>query len=65
MKRRNEISDHCEVCGKTVCVHCNPDYNKLNDCEEEYWICPNCGKKMYAKHKHCDCGQHIDWGEEE
>lgn len=55
----------CEICGETVCVCCNPDYDQLTDCEEEYWICPNCGKKMRVKNKHCDCGQIIDWGSEE
>lgn len=56
----------CEICGKAVCVCCNPDYDKLEDCEEEYWICPSCGKKMYSKsHTYCDCGQKLDWSDTE
>lgn len=55
----------CEVCGETVCVLCNPEYDELTDCEEEYWICPSCGKKIYFKYKCCDCGQVINWSDEE
>ena len=55
----------CEICGKTVCVYCNPDYDQLTDCKENYWICPSCEKKMYVKHKYCDCGQKLDWGDED
>ena len=55
----------CEVCGETVCVHCNPEYDELTDCEEEYWNCPSCGKKIYFKSKCCDCGQVINWSKEE
>ena len=51
----------CEVCGETVCVHCNPEYDELTDCEEEYWNCPSCGKKIYYKSKCCDCGQKLNW----
>lgn len=51
----------CEVCGQTVCVHCNPDYDELEDCEEEYYICPNCGEKYYSIPKICGkCGQFLD-----
>lgn len=49
----------CEVCGKTVCVHCDPNYDELIDCEEKYWNCPCCGKKIYSKSKFCDCGQKL------
>lgn len=55
----------CEVCGKAVCVYCNPDYMKLDDCEEEYWNCASCGKKVYRNAKYCDCGQKIDWSDKE
>ena len=51
----------CEICGETVCVLCNPNYDELDDCEEEYWICPNCCKKIYCKDEYCQCGQHLDW----
>jgi len=53
----------CEVCGECVCTMCNPDYDELDDCEEEYWICPNCGKKIYCKDEYCKCGQHLDWSD--
>lgn len=53
----------CEICGETVCVLCNPNYDELDDCEEEYWICPNCAKKIYCKDKYCQCGQHLDWSD--
>ena len=55
----------CEVCGKTVCVHYNPQYDRLTDCEDEYYNCPSCGKKIFSAYKYCDCGQKIDWGDEE
>ena len=52
----------CEVCGKTVCVHCNPNYDKLEDCKSEYiYICPSCDKEVYYNQKYCDCGQKLDW----
>ena len=44
----------CEVCGKTVCVHCNPQYDRLTDCEDEYYNCPSCGEKIFSAHKYCD-----------
>ena len=50
----------CEVCGETVCVHCNPNYDKLEDCEENIYSCPVCGKEVYYNQKHCDCGQKLD-----
>lgn len=53
----------CEICGETVCVHCNPNYDELDDCEEEHWNCPNCGKIVGWKSKYCDCGQAIDWSD--
>lgn len=53
----------CEICGETVCVHCNPNYDELDDCEEEHWNCPNCGKRVGWKSKYCDCGQAIDWSD--
>ena len=55
----------CEVCGKTVCVHCNPQYDRLTDCEDEYYNCPSCGKKIFSAYKYCDCGQKIDWSDKE
>ena len=54
----------CEVCGETVCVNCNPKYDELTDCEEEYWDCPYCEKKIHYKSNYCDCGQKLDWSDE-
>lgn len=25
---------YCERCGKTVCVHCHPDWEEMDDCEK-------------------------------
>ena len=54
---------YCEVCGKTVCTLCNPQYDELTDCEEEYYSCLSCGKKIFSAYKYCDCGQKIDWSD--
>lgn len=54
----------CERCNETVCVFCVSDYEELEDCKEEYWLCPNCGKRNNCKRKHCECGQVFDWSEE-
>lgn len=53
----------CEICGECICAMCDPDYDELEDCEEEYWICPNCGKKIYCKDEYCKCGQHLKWSD--
>lgn len=55
----------CEVCGKTVCVHCNPNYDKLEDCEVNIYNCPSCDKEVCYNQKHCDCGQLLDRSGEE
>lgn len=55
----------CEICGETVCVHCNPDYDKLEDCEDDYYICSSCRDKFYSKRDYCSCGQKLDWSEKE
>lgn len=56
----------CEVCGKRVCIHCNPNYDKLEDCNKvNIYICPSCDKEVYYNQKHCDCGQKLDWRNEE
>lgn len=54
----------CKICGESVCVHCNPDYDKLEDCEDDYYICPTCRDKFYSKRDYCSCGQKLDWSEE-
>ena len=55
----------CERCGESICVHCNPDYDKLDDCEANIYSCPFCDKKVGYRQKYCDCGQAIDWSDEE
>ena len=49
----------CEVCGETVCVHCNPNYDKLEDCEENIYSCPVYDKEVYYNQKYCECGQKL------
>lgn len=51
----------CDVCGECVCVCCNPNYDEAEDCEDEYWLCPDCGERIGYKSKICDCGKYIDW----
>lgn len=51
----------CKRCGKQVCVHCNPNYDKLEDCEVNIYNCPSCNKNVYRNQKYCDCGQKLDW----
>jgi len=51
----------CDVCGKTVCVHCIPNYDDLEDCEIEDYICPTCGEIVEYEEHHCKCGQRFDW----
>lgn len=53
----------CEICFKRVCVMCNPNYDKLEDCQKEYYICPNCGERGLSRlSTYCDkCGQKLDW----
>ena len=55
----------CEICGEAVCVHCNPDWEKLEDCEDDYYTCPACGDKFYSKRDYCSCGQKLVWSDEE
>ena len=55
----------CEICGEAVCVHCNPDWEKLDDCEDDYYICHTCGDKFHSKRDCCSCGQKLDWSDEE
>jgi uncharacterized protein (UPF0212 family) len=37
----------------------------FDDCDYNYYCCPNCGLKLEIDVKHCNCGQAIDWSEEE
>ena len=52
----------CEVCGETQCVHCNPKYDKLKDCEVEDYFCPTCNETVGYFYSHCKhCWQKLDW----
>lgn len=52
----------CEVCGETQCVHCNPKYEKLKDCEVEDYFCPTCNETVGYFYSHCKhCWQKLDW----
>lgn len=53
----------CEICGMSVCVHCNPNYDKMEDCEDNYFLCPDCGEKHYTQQFYCKCGQALKWGD--
>lgn len=76
-KRNGEIDDFawdyqycngvvCEVCGDTYCVHCNPDYDNLEDCVTEDWFCPNCNEKVGYTFSHCArCNQKLDRSNED
>ena len=35
--------------------------------KEEYWECPCCGRihEEYYSFEYCDCGQKLDWGNED
>ena len=54
----------CEVCGECYCVHCDPDYDKLEDCETEDWSCPVCNSIVYFNSFVCEnCMQKLNWDE--
>ena len=49
----------CVVCGETICVHCNKDYNNLEDCIE-HDVCSGCGEYLAKNFKYCPiCGEQI------
>lgn len=53
----------CEVCGETVCVHCEPDYMDLECCILDEDRCPSCGAEIERGKKFCsECGQALDIG---
>lgn len=55
----------CEFCGYSFCEHCNPDgYNDTN-CYISWHTCPTCGTSVCKSNKRCQCGQVLDWKEDE
>lgn len=49
----------CEICHKTPCIHCEPDYDEKQDCREHY-ICSECGRVVLALEPYCHCGAKMD-----
>lgn len=53
---------------KKIIHHKNRLKNKMG-CfiTEEYWECPCCGRihEEYYSFEYCDCGQRLDWGNED
>lgn len=56
----------CKRCGKTVCTICHEDYDEeAGKCIIDEYHCPSCNKHI-AKYKYCpDCGQALDWSDNE
>lgn len=60
----------CLRCYTSKCVHCDPDWNKDEECVVDEDRCPGCGVTIYRPNRYrsssfCpDCGQAIDWTEE-
>ena len=57
----------CERCYHSTCMHCNPDYDN-EPCVVDKDLCPNCSKELsgWDKDRYCtDCGQALDWGDNE
>ena len=53
----------CEVCYASYCVHCTPNYDDFQDCQERYRICPTCGATAFTRYRN-ECGQKLDQTEE-
>lgn len=57
----------CERCYDSVCIHCNPDYDK-GPCVVDKDVCPSCNKELlgWHKEKYCaECDQALDWSDTE
>lgn len=54
---------YCELCHKSPCVHCEPDYDEKQDCREHY-VCSECGRMVLALEPYCHCGAKMDGGAE-
>ncbi len=51
----------CERCGESVCVWCEPDYDK-GKCVVKKDVCPNCNSEVTKQYKHCpECRQKLEW----
>lgn len=51
----------CELCGETICVHCDPDYATA-ECEVGHYQCSHCGQdSKYGYEKFCPgCGAKME-----
>lgn len=54
----------CEICHKTPCAHCEPDYDEKQDCREHY-ICSECGRVVIDFEPYCHCGAKMDGGKQD
>lgn len=54
----------CTICFETPCVHCKPDWEDLENCEQHY-ICSHCGEYSMQEVEFCKCGAKMDMDEEE
>ena len=49
----------CEICHKSPCIHCKPDYDEKQDCREHY-TCSECGRVVLDLEPYCHCGAKMD-----
>lgn len=54
----------CEICYKTPCAHCEPDYDEKQDCHEHY-MCSECGRVVIDLEPYCHCGAKMDGGKQD
>lgn len=55
---------HCNICYKSICVHCEPDYDEKQDCREHY-MCSECGRVVLDLEPYCHCGAKMDGGKQD
>lgn len=51
---------YCTLCYTHRCVHCEPDWEMLEDCREEHYVCSRCGEVSLRKTSNCICGAKMD-----
>ena len=54
----------CDICGFNPCIHCHPDYDENDDCNEHF-VCSECGRHEKEQHLYCHCGAKMDGGAHE
>ena len=54
----------CDICGFSPCIHCHPDYDEDDDCNEHF-VCSECGRHEKEQHLYCHCGAKMDGGAHE